>query len=188
MTDNSDTNSETPFGRLIREAKEEAFHARRKLRREQPNPSFNTKRSVAEALADYHDVLEDYADERALQTAWNERIPVDCDALLDETTTLDRPISSRNRDAAEPATVPAVANLSARELLTLAKELDKIAKELGFAAEAKQPTPHEEASMSDLRGLLEARGQSEALDNLPDTDTSSESGSEQAVTDGGEPT
>ncbi len=186
MTDQRDS-SETAFGRLIREAKEEAFHARRKLRREQPTPSTSTKRDVADALADYQDVLKDYADEQALEQPWQERIPYDIDRLLADTTTIEQSVPSRNPDATKTVEVPAVANVPARDLINIGKELDSIAKELGFAADAKQPTPHEEASMTDLRGLLRARGQGDALDNLPEGDETANAQNETAVTDGGNP-
>lgn len=179
MTDSADQ-GENGYGRLIREAKEEAFHARRRLRREQPTPSQGTKQEVAVALADYHDVLLDYADERALDVAWDERLPVDPDALLGETVTVEQSVPARNRAAAETVDVPAAATLAAHQLLSLAKELDAIAKELGFAASAKKPTPGEEASMGDLRGLLKSRGQDQALEFLPEGDDEQE-----AVTDGG---
>ena len=187
MSNYNDDHSETPYGRLIREAKEEAFHARRQLRREQPSPTPVTKREVATALADYYDVLSDYAGERALETPWGERLGVDMDALLTNTTTVDVPVfESRNKNATEKKEMPAVINVGAQDLIAIGKELDKIAKELGFAASAKQPTPHEEASMSDLRGLLKARGQTEALKNLPEGDEEDDAEAETAVTDGGE--
>lgn len=128
---------DTPFGRLIREAKEEAFHARRQLRRELPDVSTQTKREVAESIADYHDVLQDYSDERSLRIAWEDRLPANPDDLLVETAEVQVGVSARNRDAVQTQQAPAAAVLSPRELLALGKELDAIAKELGFAAEAK---------------------------------------------------
>jgi len=161
--------SETPYGRLIREAKEAAFLSRRRLRKEQPAPSNEAKRATAEAIADYYDVLRDYSDERALETPWDERFDVDPDSLLDETVQVAGSVNSRNGNAAELTTVPAAAALGARELIDISKELDAIAKELGFAAEAKQPTPNTEASKDDLMGILRARGQDQALENFPES-------------------
>lgn len=188
MTDN-EANSEPAYGRLIREAKEQAFHARRKLRREQPRVNHQTKLEAATALADYQDVLQDYAGERALELPWQERLPVDLDKLLTQTIRAKESVPSRNPNACTTTEMPAVVQLNAQDLIQLAKELDSIAKELGFAADAKQPTPHEEASMSDLRGLLKARGQDAALDNLPTTEADSndnEGASPEALPDGGE--
>lgn len=135
-------NSESSYGRIVREAKEEAFHARRQGRREKINwqvltPRMKSRVEVAAALADYHDVLLDYHDERALQTPWEERLPVDPDVLLDKAITLEKSIQCRNPHAADEIEVPAAATYPVKELLELAKELDAIAKELGFAADAK---------------------------------------------------
>lgn len=167
MSDQDAQGTETAFARLIREAKEEAFHARRQLRREQPNPSRETKREVAAAVADYYDVLVDYADERALKTEWDDRLDVDPDALLGETVTVEQSIDSANPHATETVEQPYVIALSAEQLTSIAKELDSVAKELGFAASAKDPTPNTKAEREDLAGLLKARGQDQALENLP---------------------
>lgn len=130
--------TETPFGRLVREVKEEAFHARRKLRREQPGPSEETKYDVAAALADYYDALSDYADEETLDTPLDERLPFDLTTLFDETVTVKEPVPSRNRHACDDRTMPAVVKLPASELHNLGKELDAAAKELGFAAPVEE--------------------------------------------------
>lgn len=164
-----DRESETAYGRLIREAKEEAFHARRQLRREQPNPSHETKLDVAAALADYHDVLTDYSDETALKTDWSDRLETDPDVLLSETVTVEKPTQSRNHSATQRQDAPKAIAMKPEELLAMAKELDAIAKELGFAASARDPTPNTKADPDDLTGLLVARGQDQALDNLPDS-------------------
>jgi hypothetical protein len=167
MSDRTD-DADTADRRLIREAKEEAWHQRRKLRREMPHPSGETKRQVACALADYRDLLCDYRDERALQTPWDERTPNpdDVDRLLRETTTIEEPVAYR-KSATRTREVPLAHEVDADWLLDVADELDAIAKELGFAASASDPTPNDEADMGDLRGLLETRGQTEALDRLP---------------------
>jgi hypothetical protein len=159
---------ESGFRRLIREAKEEAFHARRQLRRELPSPSTGTKRRVAEALADYRDLLWDYHDERVLETPWGEReVDVDVlDAFLSETVTVEQPLNRRG-GAVKRVQQPKVARISARRLITIGKELDAIAKELGFAASTKETTPHTETDPKDVAALLKARGQQQALENLP---------------------
>lgn len=163
-----DDGSETGFRRLIREAKEEAFHARRQLRRDLPTPSAETKRNVAAALSDYRDVLLDYHDEGALKTSWDDReVNVDVlDKFLAETVTVEQTLNRRGA-AVEERTMPLAAKVPADRLFQIGKELDAIAKELGFAAPAKEKTPSDEATMSDLRGLLKSRGQTEALKNLP---------------------
>lgn len=172
MSSTEEEVTETRDRRLIREAKEEAYHARRKLRREQPNPSGETKQLLCAALADYRDVLWDYHDERALETDWGER-DVDIDALdtiLSATVTTTEELPRRGGPI-EEVEVPAARVADTAELMQIAKELDAIAKELGFSASAKQPTPSEEADMDDLKWLLKARGQSQSLENLPGSDS-----------------
>lgn len=169
MSSDTRDSGENADRRLIREAKEEAFHARRQLRREQPNPSLAAKRDLAAALEDFRDQLLDYRDDNALETDWDDR-EVDVDvlpSLLSQTTAVTK---SLNRRGAPSTTqqVPKVAKTPAASLIRIGKELDKIAAELGFAASTKDVTPSEEATMADLRGLLKARGQTEALRNLPD--------------------
>lgn len=126
---------------LIREAKEGAFHARRKLRRELPDPSIETKRDVVAATADYYDILEDYADERAIDGEWGERVSFDPNALLGETTRIEQQTSRWDRSSGTGADVPMAASVQPAQLLQLGKELDAIAKELGFAAKADERTP-----------------------------------------------
>jgi len=174
MSDNQ-TDSETGFRRLVREAKEEAFHARRQLRRELPTPSMGTKLDVAAALSDYRDVLEDYRDETALKTPWDERDVDWIDDALAETTTVEQSVTHHNPAASRESEVPFAATVGARELLRLGKELDAIAKELGFAASAKGVTPGGEAADRDLVDLLSARGQDDAIDRLPKRFQSSDS-------------
>ena len=55
-----DKKGESGFRRLIRNAKEEAYHARRMLRREMPNPGIDAKHEAAVAHSDYRDILWDY--------------------------------------------------------------------------------------------------------------------------------
>jgi len=167
-TESQQEDGDSGFKRVIREAKEEAFNARRSLRREFPQPSIQTKIRVAAVLSDYRDVLYDYHDETALQTKWDDR-SVDVDVLdraLSETTEISQPMNRRG-SAENDVPVPLAAEFSARHLLQIGKELDAIAKELGFAASAKDVTPNTQTSEDDLAALLKARGQTQALENLP---------------------
>lgn len=156
--------------RLLREAHEQAFIARRQLRAELPNPSAAAKRQLAQAAADFRDKLSDYRGEQALQTPWDERdVNVDIvDQLLSQTTTVREPVDRRG-NATKTVTRQLVcsSDVSPQLLIDISKELDAIYKELGFAPSARDPTPSEEADLSDLRGLLRERGQTEALEQLP---------------------
>lgn len=130
-----DNSGETASQRLIREAKEEAWHARRALHRDLPNPSPETKWQLATALADYRDLLVDYRDEDALDTEWGDReTNVDMiERLLSQTTTIEVSLNRRG-NATETDTVPLVMSdqVTPGLLIDIAKELDSIFAELGF--------------------------------------------------------
>ena len=164
----------TGYDRQIREAKERAYHARRKLRRELPDPTTLTKQEAVAAAADYYDVLEDYHDERAIDGEWSEKIDTDPNRLLGKTVEVERPVECANPNATDSENVPLAATIPPDHIIRIGKQLDEIAKELGFAAVANQPTPEGEADMGDLRGLLRARGQTEALEFLPGSDEGEE--------------
>lgn len=156
------------FRRQIRETKEEAFRARRILRRELPDPSVDTRREVATILSDYRDLLSDYAEESALKEPWDDRDVDWIDVTLTQTTTVEQPLPRRG-NVTEKVEVPRAAVIDPENLLRLGKELDAIAKELGFAASARDQTENSEASEDDIVHLLTARGQDDALEQLPDS-------------------
>jgi len=155
------------FRRQIRETKEEAFRARRVLRRGLPDPDIETRLDVAQIHSDYRDLLSDYASESALKTPWDDRNVDWIDTTLAQTTTVERPLPRRGH-ATETVQVPRAASIDPSRLLDLGKELDAIAKELGFAASARDQTTNTEATKKDLVNLLNARGQDDAIERLPD--------------------
>ncbi|KDE56693.1 hypothetical protein EL22_25320 [Halostagnicola sp. A56] len=61
-----------------------------------------------------------------------------------------------------------VSHADVDNLLSVSETMDEISHELGFTAAVETETPTNEATMSDLRGLLTERGQYEALENLPE--------------------
>lgn len=167
MSERDDENGRA-FRRIVREAKEEAYHARRMLRRDVPDPSVETKLQVASALADYHDVLSDYHSENSLKTPWEQRNVDWIQTVLAEETTVKEALNRRG-NAKKERRVPKAAAVEASELLDLGKRLDAIAKELGFAAAARDTTPGGDAQPEDLTNLLSARGQEDALERLPES-------------------
>lgn len=140
MTDRGEE-IDTADRRLIREAKEEAWHHRRKLRRELPAPSGDTKHELACALDDYRDLLADYRDEDALRDEWPERDPHpdEIQRVLAETVSVEERIGYR-RGATQSREVPLAYEVDWTWLLAVADELDAIAKELGFAAKPDEST------------------------------------------------
>jgi hypothetical protein len=63
--------------------------------------------------------------------------------------------------------VPAVEELNFWQLEQIAGDLEAAAKKLGFWAPAKDQTEHNEVTHNDMKGLLQARGQEQAIQNLP---------------------
>ncbi len=155
------------YEKTIEQAKVEAFRRRAAVREELPSPSVETKRRLAEALANYRDQLVDHRGDTSLKEPWDDREPdVDIvDDLLEQTVKVTS--SSDWAGRAKQQSVPAVAKLDAKHLIEIGKELDAIAKELGFGANTRDTTPEDEADLGDLRALLKSRGQTEALKNLP---------------------
>lgn len=168
MSNHDDGDGDRGFRRQIRETKEEAFQARRILRRGLPDPDAETRLEVATVLSDYRDLLSDYASESALKTPWDERDVDWIDQALSETVPIERELPRRGHQT-KTVELPAVAAIDPHELLDLGKELDAIAKELGFAASARDQTENTEASEDDIVHLLTARGQDDALEQLPDS-------------------
>jgi len=167
MSDYKNHDGGGQYEKPIAVLKQEAFIARRKVRRELPSPSPKSKLELAEILEDYRDRLSDHQDDIAIETPWEER-EVDVDSiemLLHQTVELQTDSDWLGRPQYQ--TMPKVAEVDARYLFKIGKELDAIAKELGFAATTRDTTPDDDADLGDLRSLLKARGQTQALKNLP---------------------
>lgn len=126
------------------------------------------KKHLAKAAIKYWDVLYEFRDETVLDDGDFPDIgPVR--QRLGRQTEVIAESAGRGRGMTTRQ-VPAVDELSAEYLLELTEQLDDLAKTLGFAASAREQTPRDRASMADLKGLLSARGQDEAIEKLPDED------------------
>lgn len=113
----------------------------------------------------YYDVLREFRNSDALD---DEDFP-DIDELrsrLGETTTIVAERAGRGRGS-HMKEVPAIREVSLDTLLRISHELDDLAQQLGFGANAVESTPHNKTTQDDLEALLRARGQDDALDNLP---------------------
>jgi len=62
---------------------------------------------------------------------------------------------------------PAIQQVPFDYLEETIERLDDLAKQLGLSESVRDETPDDEATIDDLRGLLKARGQTEAIENLP---------------------
>lgn len=139
MSDSSGQNGER--ARIIRKLRERLIQEQSNVREEQPDPSPETKRSLATALADLHSQLIKYADERALRAEWDDRVDINPDRLLEETRVVERKSRRWDQVTGQEVEVPLVEMVSAGDLLQLAEEFELIVKELGFAAPANSLNP-----------------------------------------------
>jgi hypothetical protein len=142
----ADSASESGHGRIVREAKEQAFHARRALRAELPDPSTATKREVAVETASYADAIEAYAEaaQKSPDGDWRDELPVDPERLVGESVLVEQTRQVGRTQRRETRCAPAVARVDAATLLDLGKQLDKVAADLGFAAATKDSVPKTE--------------------------------------------
>lgn len=137
---------ESGHGRIVREAKEQAFHARRALRAELPNPTTATKREVAVETASYADAIEAYAAdaEKSPEEHWRDSLPVDPEGLVGESVVVEQTRQVGRTQRRESQRKPAVTRVEASVLLELGQELDSIANQLGFGAVTKDSVPKTE--------------------------------------------
>jgi hypothetical protein len=138
--------TESGHGRIVREAKEQAFHARRALRSELPDPSLDTKRTVAVETASYADAIEAYADaaQKSPEENWRDELPVDPERLVGESVTVEQTRTAGRTQRRDSQRVPAVAQVNAETLVDLGQELDRVANQLGFGARTKDSVPKTE--------------------------------------------
>jgi hypothetical protein len=153
----------------INEARADATAGRRLLRREQlrGGASRQTKIEAAEAAVALYDELKEHRDNTAVRERWEETRIDDLEDALGSTTyvPVDAPGDTSNQMLRE---VPAMQAVDAASIISIIDTLCELAVELGYGASTKDVTPSDEPELSDLRGLLKARGQTEALENLPD--------------------
>lgn len=123
------------------------------------------KREIAVHIVNYHRVLSNYEGETVLDDG---DIP-DISPIrqrLGRTTQVPGQAAGIGRGTSYEA-VPAVDELDVWFLEDVASQLEAAAKKLGFWASAKDVTPHDDPDESDLKALLETRGQDDAIANLP---------------------
>lgn len=153
---------------IIRTARREAAAAVRQFNsaRAAGQVSGNVKRDLANAALNYYDTLYEYRDEGALEEEWSERGVEWLESAAMETVETEKSLPRAN-GSTTTVEQPLLMAVNPVEIRDAIRELNDIAKELGFAPSAREHTPSDEADMKDLRGLLKARGQTEALENLP---------------------
>ena len=125
----------------------------------------SVQKQLALCVLEYHDVLrefrnspavdeEDYPDISPIRNRLGEYIEVVANSKrLGQSTTMK--------------SLPAVIELPDHYLIRMIDQLDDLAQNLGFGAEASKSTPHNEAKREDLEALLQSRGQENAVGKLP---------------------
>jgi hypothetical protein len=129
------------------------------------------KSVMGRACLDYVAALRKHRTETAIKDEWEDldealapirqavgqQVPVEIEATGDTSAT-------------ETVYRPAIRRIPFGYMEQVIEELDDLAKNLGLSESVRDETPADEATISDLRGLLKSRGQTEALQNLPGSD------------------
>jgi hypothetical protein len=168
MSRADDQPSARPAARVIYRTRERVQEVRNRYHRERVHGGVTdpTHRELAIVALQYRDVLAEHSDEGVVRDKWEESGVDNLEALVGQTRTVDEVAAGRTSNT-RSVSKPAVLTVPHSQIYHATKELDSLAKELGLAASVREQTPEEEATMNDLRGLLKARGQTEAIELLP---------------------
>lgn len=154
--------------RIIHDRMEFAERAVERYYRERASGSVGreTHLDLVSAALAYRKVLYRYRDDRALSEDWADRGLDWIDDAARGTVTERKAVSSW-RGGSTTVQRPRALEIDPEDVVRVIEELDDVASELGFAAASKDTTHDDAASHEDLVGLLQARGQDEAVDRLP---------------------
>ena len=163
----NDDSSDPQPTRMIYDTRRYVQQIRNRFWEEGVNGGFSpsTKRDLATVAIQYWDMLCELRDESVLDDGDFPDITPIRSRIGRQTEVVTK--SKRLGQSTTLKTVPAITELSDWYLVELTQELDDLAKKLGFAATTADRVPNDRASEDDLKGLLEARGQTEAVENLP---------------------
>lgn len=165
MAASSDSDN-SHFSRLIYRAQEEMDQARMLYfqQRASNNVAEQTITYLQASLMRYYGIMRRYRDESAIEDEW----PADQFQQLQDHVLGEERVSTQSAGRGSRQTVQTrPGRVDPKQAVELSFTLDDIATELGFAASPKEVTPHTEATEDDLAALLTARGQEQALENLP---------------------
>jgi hypothetical protein len=129
------------------------------------------KSVMGRACLDYVAALRKHRTERAIKDEWAD---VD-EALAPIRQAVGQQVAveigaTGDTSATETVYRPAIRRIPFGYMEQVIEELDDLAKNLGLSESVTDETPADKPTISDLRGLLKARGQTEALQNLPGND------------------
>ena len=165
------------FSRLIYRAQEEMDQARMLYfqQRAANAVSEQTETYLQASLMRYYAIMRRYRDESTIEDEW----PAKEFQQLQDHVLSEEPVATNSAGRGSRQTVQKrPGRVDPKQAVELSFDLDDIATELGFAASPKEVTPHTEATEDDLAALLKARGQEQALENLPARFRSDQDGSD----------
>jgi hypothetical protein len=173
---NPEDSDQRPRQRIY-DARESMHEARLALKTENMagSPSMDTRRRFCAVLSAYYDVLKEHRDDPALDPPWDERRVDWIDRWVQQDVTQKVEPSgtgygTRERDVNKLASSP----LS--RLLDGADALDRIAKDLGFAAETTDHTPEDEFELTDIYHILTVRDQQQPAEEIHEALEAAEGG------------
>lgn len=131
--------------RMVYDARERLQAVRNQFWRErvQGEPSPKVRRELAIAALQLYDVLYEHREEEVVESDWNESAATRLQSLLNSTVEVPRDSPGRSSNA-KTVERPAIMAIGADELLQMTKELDDLAKTLGFSANTADGTTRTE--------------------------------------------
>jgi hypothetical protein len=161
-----DEGSDPQPKRLIYDAREQVQAVRNEYWRQSVRGYVSTtmRRELATVAIQYYDVLSEHSEEKAINGQWDDSVETLREALG---STVEVAVQAPGDTGAVTFEErPAITQLDPDRIVQVTKQLDRIAKELGFGAQVREPTHHDEATLEHLGELTKARGQETAMDHL----------------------
>lgn len=144
--------------RMVYEAREHLQAVRNQFWRErvQGEPSPQVRRELAIAALQLYDVLYEHREDEVVKTDWGESAATKLQSLLDETVEVTQDTPGRSTNAIKVER-PAIMAVSPDEMLQMTKELDDLAKTLGFSANTADGTTRTEITPEMIDAVEEWR-------------------------------
>jgi len=168
MPEDDDGRTKSGWKQLIEQAEHDVQTARTQYWAERVSRgpvSLSTRQQLATAALQYRDVLLEYSDVNSVEELWDEHEIDSLEQLAHNSVTVNESVAG-DTNAVQQVERPAIVAIDPKRLVDATHHLDEVALKLGFGEEPNYDEAHDEPEHDDLRGLLEVRGQDEALDNI----------------------
>lgn len=164
----ADDQTASPAKRLIFATRERVQMVRNRYHAERVagGVSDETHRELATVALQYRDVLSEHSENEIVAEKWEDSGVDGLETLVGQTRAVEIEAPGRTQNT-QTVMRPAVLSVPAEDIYRATKQLDLLALELGFAASTREKTSHTTTDPDDLEALLTARGQTQALENLP---------------------